>query len=212
MKFLRNLFWTVLILGAIAGVARLTIIDVWKLPEDAANIGISVEPTLSEGDLVLMLTRGTPGFGDLVRCIDPEDTSTFVVGRVAGVPGDTVVAHGRSLTVNGKRYESENVCPQGSSTVVHPVSGEKVTLICDQVEMGGRVHDRGSSEKREIATPTQVTVGQGMLFLLSDDRSYPYDSRRFGQVPITACKSRIFFRLWGKGGWADGSHRLSYIR
>ena len=212
MKYLRTLVWTAVTLAVIAGIARLLIVDAWKIPVDSPNFAISMEPTLSEGDTVLMITRGEPGFGELVRCTDPEDPTGFVVGRVAGVQNDLVITNGRSLTVNGKRYEGEMACPEPTSTVVHPVSGEEVTLACDQVQMGGRLHYRGVTQKRDITTPTQTTVGEGMLFLLSDDRSYPHDSRTFGTVPAASCRNRIFFRLWGKGGWADDKRRLSYIR
>lgn len=212
MESLRKLIWTLVIIGAIGGAARLFLIDVWKIPENSTSFAISTEPTLSEGDLVLLLTRGEPGFGDLVRCTDPEDASAFVVGRIGGLASDSVVATGHGLVVNGKKYDSEMACPEPSSTVVHPVSGEKVTLVCDQVQMGGRLHYRGIATKREIFTPIQANVGAGMVFLVSDDRSYPHDSRTFGAIPLASCKNRIFFRLWSKDGWADDKRRLSYIR
>jgi signal peptidase I len=78
--------------------------------------------------------------------------------------------------------------------------------------MGGHIHYRGYSAKAEIRTPVKSTVGQGMVFLLSDDRSYHDDSRDFGVVPLASCKNRIFFRLWSKAGWSDEPHRLSYVR
>lgn len=209
-NFVKTLGWTAITLGALAGVARLTLMDAWKIPDD---FGISIDPTLSQGDTVLMLTRGKPGFGDLVRCVDPDGSGNFVVGRIAGVAGDSVLVTGGSLRVAGKRYDGEMACPADLDlTVVHPVSGEKITLNCDQVQMGGRLHYRGYSPKRTDATPVETTVGDGMLYLVSDDRSYHYDSRDFGTVPAASCKNRIFFRLWGKDGWADDKHRLSYIR
>lgn len=206
----RTLGWTVITLGAIAGIARALLVDVYKIPDD---FGISIEPTLSQGDTVLMLTRGSPSFGDLVRCLDPDGSGAFVIGRVAGVPGDKVEVIGASLRVAGKRYDGEMACPaEVNTTIVHPISGEKITLACDQVQMGGRLHYRGSSTKPQIDTPTTATVGEGMFFLISDDRNYHYDSRDYGTVPMATCKSRIFFRLWGKDGWADDKKRLSYIR
>lgn len=209
-KLVRTIGWTAITLGALAGIARLVLIDVWKIPDD---YGISIDPTLSQGDTVLMLTRGKPGFGDLVRCPDPDGSGNFVVGRVAGIAGDTVQVTGAELRVAEKRYDGEMACPPDLDlTVVHPVSGEKVTLVCDQVQMGGRLHYRGSSPKRATDTPTRATVGEGMLFLLSDNRSYHYDSRDYGTVPAASCNRRVFFRLWGKGGWQDDKRRLSYIR
>lgn len=209
-KLFKTLGWTVFTVGAVAGLARLVLVDVWKIPDD---YGISIDPTLSQGDTVLMLTRGTPGFGDLVRCADPDGSGNFVVGRVAGIAGDTVQVTGGSLRVAGKRYDGEMACPVGLDLEVqHPTSGEKIQLNCDQVQMGGRLHYRGYSPKRLDETPVTATVGEGMFFLVSDDRSYHYDSRDFGTVPVASCKNRIFFRVLGKGGWADEKRRLSYIR
>jgi signal peptidase I len=211
-KLLRALAWTVAILAVIGGVARLTLVDVWKIPEDPHRFGITMEPSLSQGDTILMLSRGSPGFGDLVRCTDPDDPEGFVVGRVAGLEGDTVQVNGRELIVDNKRYEGEMACPEKNKLVVHPTSGEEVKLNCDQVEMGGRTHYRGYSAKRDFETPKKSTVGHGMVFLVSDDRSYHADSRDFGPIPFASCKNRIFFRLWGASGWADDKARLSYIR
>jgi signal peptidase I len=209
-KIARFLGWTAVTIVALGGLARLTLVDVWKIPDD--NYAISIEPSLTAADTVLVLTRGTPAFGDLVRCTDPEDATQFVVGRIVGVGGDTVEVLGRELKVDGKPYRGEMVCPIEKVTVVHPVSGEKVELACDQVQMGGRLHYRGYSTKNEIRTPTKATVGDGLVFLLSDNRSFHHDSRDFGVVPLASCKARIVFRLWGKEGWANDKTRLSYIR
>jgi signal peptidase I len=211
-KLTRGIVWIAIILGVIGVFARLVFIDVWTIPDDGSKFGLSLEPSLSAGDTVMMFTRGEVGFGDLVRCADPDDATGFVVGRVAGLSSDTVETRGAELTVNGKRYLSEMVCPEPKVSLVHPTSGDKVTLTCDQVQMGGRLHYRGQTTKYDAPTPMKTTVGNGMLFLLSDDRSYHEDSRDFGTVPVTSCKNRIFFRLWSKSGWMDDKHRLSYIR
>jgi signal peptidase I len=210
-KLIRGLGWILGVVVVFGIIARLTIVEAWVIP-DLPRFGIALEPTLTAGDTVLMLTRGTPGFGDLVRCTDPDDANGFVVGRIAGLSGDTVEANGGDLRVDGKRYDGEMACPETTRTVIHPTSGDKVTLTCDQVQMGGRLHYRGVSQKRDIPTPVKLTVGTGMVFLLSDDRSYHDDSRDFGVVPLDSCKNRIFGRVWSKAGWSDDRSRLSYIR
>lgn len=210
-NYLRGAGWTAAIIGTVVVAARLFFVDVWKIPEDNPRLGISVEPTLSAGDTVLMLTRGTPGFGALVRCQDPDDAKSFVVGRIAGVEDDIVEVQGADLTVNGKRYLSEMACAQANVTLVHPTSGDKVTLNCDQVDMGGHLHYRGRTSKYESPLPSKATVGHGKVFLLSDDRSYHDDSRDFGTVPQSTCNRRIFFRLWGKDGWGGEGRRFNFI-
>lgn len=210
-KFLRRLFWVVATLAVIVGVARALFLNAWTIPDDP-RFGASIAPSLAAGDTVLLLTRGTPGFGDLVRCADPDDATKFVIGRIAGVAGDEVKTQGRELFVNGKRYDSEMVCAQTEFTVIHPTSGSPVQIVCDQVDMGGRLHLRGHSAKAGAFTPTRTSVGVGMVFLLSDDRTYHDDSRDFGTVPLASCKETIFFRLWGHEGFKDEKRRLVYVR
>jgi signal peptidase I len=211
-KLLRFLGWTIVVVGILGGLTRALLLDGWVIPDEGTRFGISMEPTLTAGDTVLMLSFGTPGFGDLVRCTDPDDANGFVVGRIAGLSGDVVEVSGRDLTVNNKRYHSEVVCPMPTVTVIHPTSKQEITIHCDEIDMGGRMHFRGYGGKADIFTPTKANVGTGNVFLLSDDRSYHDDSRDFGMVPLATCKNRILFRLWGKDGWKDDKRRLTYIR
>ncbi len=211
-KLLRAVGWVVFLLVLLGAALRATMVTNWTIPDDNTRFGISMEPSLTAGDTVLLLSHGTPGFGDLVRCTDPDDAASFVVGRIAGLSGDIVEVSGRDLRVNGTRYNSERGCPNPRLTVTHPTSHQEVTLVCDEIDMGGRLHYRGYTSKNDIFTTSKTSVTSGNVFLVSDDRSYHDDSRDFGQVPLSSCNNRIFFRLWGKDGWKDDVRRLTYIR
>jgi hypothetical protein len=50
------------------------------------------------------------------------------------------------------------------------------------------------------------------VWLVSDNRLFPYDSRDFGAVPQENCQETVFFRLVGKGGFFDTATRNQYIR
>jgi signal peptidase I len=211
-KLGRVLAWTLALLIGAALLLRALILDIWTLPEDDARLTAAVAPTLLPGDTVLMLTRGTPGFGDLVRCADPDDSKRFIVARIAGLAGDHVEIEERTLRVSGQNYNGEISCPEADYSVAHPTSGDIVPLQCDVVRMGGGWHYRAYSQRPSaLASPTKTDVGQGMLFLLSDDRSFHDDSRDFGTVPRSSCKGLIFFRLWSKGGMRDEKHRFLAI-
>jgi signal peptidase I len=209
-RLLRGLLWVAGLLALAALILRLTVLDVWTVPDDPV-LGASVAPTMAPGDVVLLLTRGSAGFGDLVRCKDPDDPQRFVIGRVAGVEGDIVETEGKNLTVNGKRYDSESACTTATVTVAHPTSGAATELHCDVVEMGGGWHYRGSVPRPFLSTTKRVEVGTGMIYLLSDNREHHDDSRDFGQIPRTACPDRVFFRALGRAGWSDEQARLTYI-
>lgn len=211
-KLLRALGWTLAIAVGLALILRVLLLDVWTLPANDARLAASVAPTLLGGDTVLMLTRGTPGFGDLVRCADPDDNKRFIVARIAGLPGDHVEVDERSLRVNGQSYNGETACPDGEYAIEHPRSGDIVPIACDTVRMGGGWHFRGRADRPTAADAiTRVDVGPDMVFLLSDDRSFHDDSRDFGVVPRSSCKGMIFFRLWTKDGMRDDKRRFVAI-
>lgn len=210
-KLLRFIVWTAGLLAVLALVLRVLVFKVWTVPDDP-ELAASVAPSLQGGDVVLVLTRGKPAFGELVRCPDPANALRFVVGRIAGFPGDTVEVEGSTLIVNGKSYTGESACAQTTSTVIHPSSGAEVDIHCDQVTMGGGWHYRGLPLRALPATRRRTEVGEGMLFLVSDDRAYPYDSRTYGTVEAATCTERIIFRLVSSGGWEDAENRLTYVR
>src|SRR5262249_43984219 len=124
-KWFKGLLWTAGILALVAGGLRATVLRAWKVPDDPL-LAAALAPTMDAGDTVLLLTRGTPGFGELVRCPDPEDASKFVVGRIVGVEGDVVETEGPNVAVNGRKYSGENACKETTFKVKHPSSGSDV--------------------------------------------------------------------------------------
>ena len=214
-KLLKGLLWTAGILGAILVVLRLVAFKVWTVPDDPV-LAASVAPTLRAGDVVVLLTRGVPAFGELVRCPDPADPQRSIVGRIGGVPGDKISFRNSTIVVNGKEYGGQSRCEEGSTVEVpHPTSGVPVVVSCELVEMGGGVHKRGSvPEADRIPLPPaeeSTTVASNMVYLVSDNRDYHDDSRDFGLLPRASCSERIVFRLWGKGGFKDEGGRLTLI-
>jgi signal peptidase I len=211
-RFWRAVGFPLALLVIAALLARALFLDVWTIPDNDPHLAAAIAPTLLPGDTVLVLTRGAPGFGDLVRCTDPNDTTRFIAARIAGTEGDNLEIDDQTLRVNGRTYNGEVSCIESVSTIQHPTSGADVELACDVVRMGGGWHFRALSRKRPpIAPPIAAHVEEGMVYLLSDDRSYHDDSRDFGQLPRSSCKGLIFFRLWSKGGLRDEKHRFLAI-
>ncbi len=204
------LLWTAIVLVAVGGLLRALLVKGWTVPKDLA-LAASVEPTLGGGDVVLLLTRGSRGFGDLVRCKDPDDPSQYVIGRILGVEGDVVETKGRNVLVNGKKYDPIQACPVRKYKFVHPNTEEEVALDCGVVEMAGGWHYRGHTKTDMSPTSVRVEVGEGMVFLLSDNIDYHDDSRDFGTLEKASCTERIMFRFVGEAGWMDEDKRLTYI-
>src|SRR5262245_66021478 len=105
-KLGRAIAWFAVAVAVVLLLLRAFVFTVWTVPDDP-TLAAAVAPTLREGDTVLVLRIGTPGFGELVRCPDPEDASKFVVGRIAGFERDVVETEGAKLNVSGTRYAGE---------------------------------------------------------------------------------------------------------
>jgi signal peptidase I len=209
-KLWRGLLWTAGVLLVLALVLRLTAFDVWTVTDDP-YIGASLAPTLAGGDTVILLRRGTPGFGDLVRCVDPQDPKAFVLGRIAGVEGDTVEIEGPRLRVNGRDYGGSTACAEPKIHIKHPETQKEIELSCDVVEMGGGWHYRATMVQQFTEQKKTKTVGPGMFFLVSDNRLLHDDSRDYGLVQRDTCAERPVVRLWSKAGWTDEKSRLTYV-
>ncbi len=197
-KFLIGLLWVVGILAIIVVVLRLTMFKVWTIPDDLV-LDSSMRPTLAAGDVVLVFTIGQRGFGNLVRCADPEDAQRYIVGRIVGLEGDEVDVRPPMVTVNGTLYNTGDSCGREAFDVPDPTSGSPVAASCSRVDMGGGWHYRAFVPGTE--KETKHKVGPGRVFLLSDNRSFHDDSRDFGAVMANArCTDLIAFRIWSKSG------------
>jgi signal peptidase I len=209
-KLLRFLLWTAIIVGVIVGVARATAIRWWKVPDDDPYLEASVAPSLRGGDWVLLWRLTEPRFGDLVLCPEPGAPERVVVARIIGEPGDRVVVKGATLRVNRADAETEQACTESTFTVKHPTTGTEVEEQCQIEAIAGASHKRGSAGGvQPVDVDTQVETGK--VFLVSDNRLLPYDSRDFGQAERSTCKETIFFRVVSAKGFFDVASRFVFI-
>lgn len=209
-SFVRGLLIVVGALAVVGGALRATVLEPWTVPDDPI-LALSVAPTLGGGDVVLLWTVGERGFGELVRCPDPEDPQRWVVGRIVGLSGDQVEVNPQGVvTVNGTRYNVSDSC----ATSRHELTDDKgnvYELSCSRVEMAGGWHFRGMVRGETPERPVKHEVGPGMVYLLSDNRSLHDDSRDFGAVDQATCKDLVAFRLWDRDGFFSSKSRFDYI-
>jgi signal peptidase I len=201
------------LVGIAIGIARLTVLRWWRLPIDDPYLEASVAPTLRGGDLVLLWRATAPNFGSLVVCPDPEDAARVVIGRIVGEGGDKVTIDGDQLEINDRNVHTETACSEAMFEVADPATGSAVEQSCVIEDLGGVGHMRGSaSDAKGGPPPSTREVGRGKVFLVSDNRRYPHDSRSFGSLDVSACKESIFFRLVSRNGFLDVKPRFTYIR
>jgi hypothetical protein len=149
-----------------------------------------------------------------VLCPDPEEPGEVVIGRIAAQGGDTIsIKEDGHLVVNDERVRSERACEPSLFVLDHPRSGDEIELRCDIETLGGVHHQRAlrpSGGLRPMPVHTEVELGE--LFLVSDNRFLPFDSRDFGAVPRESCSETIVFRLVSRLGFSHVASRLSWIQ
>ncbi len=127
-------------------------------------MGSSMEPTMGDGEIVLMnrFAAMTGGYekGDIVmfHYFDAEGDKT-VVKRIIATEGDTIRILDEGVEVNG--------------------------VIIEETYASGRTDGL-----------VDMTVPEGTVFVLGDNRQTSFDSRNMGAIPCTDLKGKVFFRIY----------------
>src|SRR6185436_20251221 len=102
--WMKALLWTAGILAVAFGVLRYWFMDFQRIPEDVNDVrNWANAPNLEPGDFVLVWRGGAPHTGDLVRCVDPNDNTRWLVARVVATGGEKVEMIDGVLAVNNFR-------------------------------------------------------------------------------------------------------------
>lgn len=213
-RLYRYIGWLLLICAALIGLGRAVAIRWWQVPPDDPELDASVAPSVRGGDWVLLWRLTRPGIGDLVMCPDPDDDSNVVIGRILAEAGDEVVIDKQGIQVNGASYDVEYNCTEKQHELVNPDTLEPTKVFCDMENVGGKLHMRGyigaAKDKRRLPVYRR-SVSQGEIFLASDNRAFPFDSRHYGNLRRATCSETIFFRVVGAGGFFDHERRFQYV-
>ena len=93
------------------GVAFLAILGRIFLFEVGRVGNYSMVPNLIPGDIFLMRKVGLLGTGDIAVCPNPENPGELVVGRIIGVPGDTLRIKKNRLNINERQIHYQFIEP-----------------------------------------------------------------------------------------------------
>ena len=80
-RFLRYVGWTLLIVAALIGILRLTVIRWWQVPVGDPYLEASVAPSVRGGDWLILWRGSAPTAGKLVLCPEPKAAGRSVIGR-----------------------------------------------------------------------------------------------------------------------------------
>ncbi|MCX8043234.1 MAG: signal peptidase I [Desulfobacterota bacterium] len=172
----------ILIAIVLALVIRAFVVQAFKIPSG------SMEPTLLIGDHILVckfiyginlpfverkfFQFKKPARGDVIVFVYPVDPSKDFIKRVIAVEGETVLIKEKKIYINGTPIPDEH----GHFT--------SPTIL----------HQSGTALHRDNYGP--VTVPQGCVFVMGDNRDNSYDSRFWGFVNINKVKGKAFLIYW----------------
>ena len=159
---------------------RTFVVQAFKIPSG------SMKDTLLIGDHILVnkFTYGIkapfikktlidihdPQQGDIIVFEFPEDPSKDFIKRVIGTPGDTIEIHNKKLFVNGSQITNNHGIYKDPK--IYPAR----------------------TQPRDNLGP--ITVPEGKLFVMGDNRDFSYDSRFWGFVDLVAVKGKAFIIYW----------------
>lgn len=138
--------------------------------------GASMMPTFQDLNY-LIIDRVTyklenPRRGDVIVFDLPQNTSKALIKRIIGLPGETVIVRGNTVTIINEQH------PQGFQLDESYLSEENLGGISD----------------------TNVTLAEDQFFVLGDNRKVSADSRTWGTLPREDIVGRVFVRLFPIGG------------
>jgi len=165
----------------------------------------SMMPSVLPGDRILAdKTVGRRGGtrlwrGALAVFVSPNDRALVYIKRIIALPGDRVDIDGGDVRVNGQALATGEGAPSG--------------LAHEQGDHGPYTILPGSAQAGGAAGAIHLTVPDGQVFLLGDNRGAALDSRRFGTVPLADVKG-VARQVWfsaGRGGQSESGVRWSRI-
>jgi len=159
---------------------RTFVVQAFKIPSG------SMLPTLQIGDHLLvnkfsygvklpvtgtvLFSRSGPARGDVVVFRFPRDRSLDYIKRVIGIGGDTIEVRDKQVFVNGEKVADPHA---------HFTSHEIMSAA------GGPKDNFGP-----------VTVPEGKIFVMGDNRDNSYDSRFWGFVDLRDVLGKAFIIYW----------------
>ena len=165
----------------------------------------SMKPTILEGDRVFvwksayqirvpfsrvkLFSTGVPLRGDVVVVRNPDGGSIPFVKRLIGLPGDVVELRNETLYLNGQ--------PMPVDFLPERKADDGETLLLGTEDLMGRTHPiRVLPDRPAFRTFGPITVPDGEVFVMGDNRDESRDARFFGTRPVTDLLGRAVGVMW----------------
>jgi signal peptidase I len=178
--YIAALLFGYIAINALTNYTRQHFVEAFRIPSE------SMMPSVMAGDFLFADKRvNCPGckhqirHGDVVILVYPNNRTRLYIKRVIALPGDTVQITGTKVRVNGALIRAGKIKDLGNDTLntllkTHIAYTEKSESGTYSV-----LWKNGASRKN-----VTITVPNGHVFVLGDNRDATHDSREFGTVPL----------------------------
>lgn len=136
--------------------------------------GDSMEPTLSDGDYLLLNKFSAVERFDIIVFPPPDEADTQYIKRVIGMPGDAVEYRQDVLYLNGE--------PVNEAFLEDVPEDERIFYVSGNFSL--------------LSLLGEETVPEGQYFVLGDNRMNSRDSRSFGFIDEENVLGKVSLRYW----------------
>ena len=196
MKFLKE--WGPFILFVLVlGLSRLFLWQPVKVD------GHSMDPTLADGERLIVLDHTKINRFDIVVAKETEDGQTKeIVKRVIGMPGDTITYNDDTLYINGKEVDEKYL-----DEYKQALDDDQLQDIYAYNSLFQELAEKADAFTTDSDGNTEFTVKvpKGEYYLMGDDRIVSKDSREVGTFPKSSIVGEVKFRFWplSKSGFIE---------
>jgi signal peptidase I len=194
----------ILTLGGIAlAICLLVFVKAIRVPTG------SMANTIVPGDhLIVFRTFGAIGRGDVVMFAYPKDPSVKYVGRVVGLPRETIEVRDRSLYVNGTELSEQKITvkpdPESTSPILEELSSEgsgpyRVFYFARDEATVSRM--QFGYPDGTFGTTAAFRIPDDQYFVMGDNRDNSLDSRFNGAIPRNLIWGKPTVIYWSQGAW-----------
>lgn len=187
MKFLKE--WGPFILFVLVlGISRLFLWQPVKVD------GHSMDPTLADGERLIVLDHTKINRFDIVVAKETEDGQTKeIVKRVIGMPGDTITYNDDTLYINGKEVDEKYL-----DEYKQALDDDQLQDIYAYNSLFQELAEKADAFTTDSDGNTEFTVKvpKGEYYLMGDDRIVSKDSREVGTFPKSSIVGEVKFRFW----------------
>lgn len=187
MKFLKE--WGPFILFVLVlGLSRLFLWQPVKVD------GHSMDPTLADGERLIVLDHTKINRFDIVVAKETEDGQTKeIVKRVIGMPGDTITYNDDTLYINGKEVNEKYL-----DEYKQAFDDDQLQDIYAYNSLFQELAEKADAFTTDSDGNTEFTVKvpKGEYYLMGDDRIVSKDSREVGTFPKSSIVGEVKFRFW----------------